>query len=247
VIRASRAAYLVCGVLTAPALAGWGVRAAGTPHSNTASSTTVPLDAPTAQAAGAGANADNEQANDANNALSQDQAAAAPATQTDVTTKLIAKKVPKMGDVVTDDQGFVLYRFDKDTAKPPVSNCDAKCSKTWPVLTTKDGNAPQLEGVDSNLVTMTKRADGIMQVTLNGWSLYHYIGDQKAGKWTGQGVGGIWWVSDHVGRKNLTCVPTSTPTAVTPPDDNNKGASNTGTSNNSGGGDTAAGSGSSGY
>ena len=29
-IRASRAAYLVCGVLTALALAGWGVRAAGT-------------------------------------------------------------------------------------------------------------------------------------------------------------------------------------------------------------------------
>lgn len=241
-IRASRAAYLVCGVLTALALAGWGVRAAGTPHSNTASSTTVPLDAPTAQAAaGAGANTDagNGQADaDAGNGQSQNQAAA-PAAQTDVTTKLIATKVPKMGDVVTDDQGFVLYRFDKDTAKPPVSNCDAKCSKTWPVLTTKDGNAPQLEGIDSNLVTMTKRADGIMQITLNGWSLYHYVGDVKAGKWTGQGVGGTWWVSDHLGRKNLTCVPTSTPTAVTPPDDN--GGSNSGSNDNSGG------SGSSGY
>ncbi|GAA4987160.1 hypothetical protein GCM10025734_11890 [Kitasatospora paranensis] len=29
----------------------------------------------------------------------------------------------QLGPVMTDGQGFTLYRFDKDTAKPPASNC----------------------------------------------------------------------------------------------------------------------------
>src|SRR4029453_16310844 len=43
VIRASRAAYLVCGVLTALALAGWGVRGARTPRNDVARHNSVPL------------------------------------------------------------------------------------------------------------------------------------------------------------------------------------------------------------
>jgi predicted lipoprotein with Yx(FWY)xxD motif len=252
VIRASRAAYLVCGVLTALALAGWGVRAAGTPNSKTSNNSAVPLNAPAPAQAPAANNANNAnnganngQATDQNgqNNDQQQQQPAGPVTKTDVTTKLIAKQIPKMGAVVTDQDGFVLYRFDADTPNPTASNCDANCTKVWPVLTTADGNLPQLEGVDPALVKMLKRPDGVSQVVLGNWPLYRYIGDKVAGKWTGQGVGGKWWVSDQKGKKNLTCVPTSTPKAVAPPPDDNNGGNgggdtggnNNGGSNNGGG------------
>jgi predicted lipoprotein with Yx(FWY)xxD motif len=237
VIRASRAAYLVCGVLTALALAGWGVRAAGTPHNNTSNNSSVRLNPPAPAQAAPDANdannANNGQATDQNgqnNDQQQQPTGAQPVT--DVTTKLIAKQIAKMGAVVTDDDGFVLYRFDADTPNPTTSNCDAACTKVWPVLTTADGNLPQLVGVDPALVKMIKRPDGVSQVVLGNWPLYKYIGDKVAGTWKGQGVGGKWWVSDQKGKKNLTCVPTSTPTAVAPPADNNGG---NGGGNNGGG------------
>jgi predicted lipoprotein with Yx(FWY)xxD motif len=232
-------------VLTALALAGWGVRAAGTPQNNAASNRSIPV-AAAPQANGANA-ANNGQAADQNgapadqNGAAADQnggaAAAAPAAgTTTVTTKLIAKTLPRMGRVVTTAEGAVLYRFDKDTPKQP-SACEGKCSQVWPTLTTADGQVPQLEGVDAALVTMTKRADGVMQVTLGNWNLYTYLGDQdkKAGSWSGQGVGNAWWVSDPAGKKNLTCVPTSPPVAAVPPTD--AGAdSGTGGGANTGGG-----------
>jgi predicted lipoprotein with Yx(FWY)xxD motif len=255
VIRASRAAYLVCGVLTALALAGWGVRAAGTPQNNTASKSSVALNPPAAAApnaaGGAGAYGDqnngqstdqnNGQSTDQNNGQSTDQAngqGSQPtgANPTDVTTKLTATKVAKMGDVVTIDNGHVLYRFDKDTVNKP-STCADKCSAVWHAVTTADGNVPQLDGIDPSLVTMIKRPDGVMQVALHGWNLYTYIGDVKAGTWKGQSVGGVWFVSDHQGKKNLTCVPTSPPVAVQPPTANiGGGGTRSGGGDNIGGG-----------
>jgi predicted lipoprotein with Yx(FWY)xxD motif len=247
VIRASRAAYLVCGVLTALALAGWGVRAAGTPHSNTSNNSAVPLNAPAPAKAAPNANdannANNGQAPDQNGQNNDQQQATGPQPATDVTTKLIAKTIPKMGAVVTDQDGFVMYRFDADTPNPTTSGCDAKCTQVWPVLTTADGNVPQLEGVDPALVKMLKRPDGVSQVVLGNWPLYRYIGDKVAGTWKGQGVGGKWWVSDQKGKKNLTCVPTSTPTAVAPPSDNNGGNGGGDTGNNGGGNNGGYGSG----
>ncbi|GAA3449504.1 COG4315 family predicted lipoprotein [Dactylosporangium matsuzakiense] len=132
-----------------------------------------------------------------------------------LTTTLKAASIPKMGKVVTDQDGFVLYRFDKDTAKPPKSNCVDKCAQVWPPATT-DGN-PDLSGVDPSVVGTVTRADGSRQITLAGWPVYRYIGDPKPGAWKGQNVGGVWFVVDPTGKKNLTCLPTPAPTAVQPP------------------------------
>jgi predicted lipoprotein with Yx(FWY)xxD motif len=235
VIRASRAAYLVCGVLTALALAGWGVRAAGTPHNNTANNSTVPLAAPTNTQAGSnGAGGDyGNNAGQNQNADNGNAAAAAPVGSQ--TNTLTAKTIARMGAVVVDDNGWVLYRFDKDTAKPPTSNCTGQCAKVWPPLLSSNGGIPQLSGVDANLVGTIQRADGGTQITLAGWPLYRYVGDKTPGKWTGQGVGGTWWVSSPTGKKNLTCVPTSTPTAAQPPADNNNGGNGGDAGNNTGG------------
>jgi predicted lipoprotein with Yx(FWY)xxD motif len=223
-------------VLTALALAGWGVRAAGAPHNNTtsnaANNATVPLAAPTNNQAAAGTAGGDyaAAAPQAGDAAAANNGNAAPAAAVgSKTTKLVAKEIARMGQVVVDDKGWVLYRFDKDTANPPASNCKDKCAQVWPPLLTSDGNAPQLEGVDANLVGTIQRADGGTQITLAGWPLYRYIGDKTPGKWTGQGVGGTWWVSSPTGKKNLTCVPTSTPTAVAPPATGDAG-SNSGSS-----------------
>jgi predicted lipoprotein with Yx(FWY)xxD motif len=225
VIRASRAAYLVCGVLTALALAGWGVRAAGAPQNNTAnnaSNATVPLAAPN-QAAGAAGGAVEGNAPQAGGEAAAANENAAPNAAPPVsavgnkTTTLSAKSLPRMGQVVVDDKGWVLYRFDKDTPNPPASNCKDKCAQIWPPVLSNDGNIPQLEGIDSSLVGTIDRADGGKQVTIGGWALYRYIGDKTPGKWTGQGVGATWFVVSPNGKKNLTCLPTGTPKAVEPP------------------------------
>ncbi|MCW6009633.1 hypothetical protein K1W54_34595 [Micromonospora sp. CPCC 205371] len=136
----------------------------------------------------------------------------------DLTTKLTAKKLPRMGTVVVDQDGFTLYRFDKDTIDPPASNCVDKCEKVWPPAYTEDGK-PDLVGIDDEKLGVITRADGTKQLTLGDWALYRYIGDTKAGQWKGQGVGGTWFVVAPDGKRNLTCLPSVTPKAVEPPAD----------------------------
>jgi predicted lipoprotein with Yx(FWY)xxD motif len=131
-----------------------------------------------------------------------------------VTTTLIAKKVPRMGNVVTDAKGWILYRFDRDTSDPSSSGCVNNCAKVWlPVLT--DG-VPKLKGIDESEVGSLMRDDGGIQVTIGGWPVYRYIGDLKPGKWKGQNVAGTWFVVSKNGKKNLTCLPPVSK-AVKPP------------------------------
>ncbi|MEH1164484.1 hypothetical protein V6V47_03760 [Micromonospora sp. CPCC 205539] len=142
---------------------------------------------------------------------------APPPADVDLTEKLIGKKVARMGNVVTDEKGWILYRFDKDTADPSSSNCVDKCAEVWPPALT-DGN-PEVTGVSDDKVGSVTRQDGTRQLTIGGWPVYRYIGDKKPGQWKGQAVGGTWFVVAPDGKKNLTCLPTSTPKAVAPPSD----------------------------
>lgn len=129
--------------------------------------------------------------------------------------QLSASKAGNLDPVVVDGAGFTLYRFDKDTANPSKSTCEAKCAQVWPPAIT-DGN-PDLAGVDPAIVGTVTRGDGSRQITLAGWPVYRYIGDPKPGAWKGQNVGGTWFVVAPTGKKNLTCLPTPAPAAVTPP------------------------------
>ena len=132
-----------------------------------------------------------------------------------VVDKLVATTIPKMGQVVTDAKGWVLYRFDKDSAKPPTSVCVDKCAAVWPPMLAN--GMPTVEGISADLVGTVARADGTTQLTLGGWPLYRYTGDPQPGAWKGQMVNGTWFVIAPDGKKNLTCLPTATPTAVAPP------------------------------
>ncbi|WBB70217.1 hypothetical protein [Micromonospora sp. WMMD812] len=158
-------------------------------------------------------------------ASAETPAAEAPPADVDLTEKLIGKKVARMGQVVTDQDGWILYRFDKDTADPSSSNCVDKCAEVWPPALT-DGD-PQLSGVSDDKVGTVTRQDGTRQLTVGGWPVYRYIGDTKPGQWKGQAVGGTWFVVQPDGKKNLSCLPKGTPKPVAPPSDSG-GASNGG-------------------
>ena len=150
--------------------------------------------------------------------------------------QLTATEIPKMGSVIEDSKGFVLYRFDKDTANPPKSNCVDTCALIWPPVLTN--GTPTIAGVDPSLVGTVARPDGTMQVTLHGWPLYNFSNEKEPGKWAGQAVGKTWWVIDSKGAKNLTCVPSTPPPAPTvpqaPPPADNSGAGTAGTDPNGG-------------
>lgn len=105
----------------------------------------------------------------------------------------------KLGKVVTDSEGFTLYRFDKDTPTPPKSNCVGDCEKTWPVVKAGDAKAPA--GIDAALLGEVTRADGTKQLTIDGWPMYRYAKDASAGDANGQGVGGTWFASAPDGKK----------------------------------------------
>ena len=112
---------------------------------------------------------------------------------------LSATESRQVGWFVADAAGFALYRYDKDTAKPPKSTCDGDCQKTWPPVLVSEHT--MTSGVDPTLVGSVARADGRKQVTLAGWPLYRYAGDKKAGEITGQGKGGTWFAVTPEGKK----------------------------------------------
>ncbi|MEV0692177.1 SCO0930 family lipoprotein [Streptomyces sp. NPDC050388] len=105
----------------------------------------------------------------------------------------------ELGELVTDELGLTLYRFDQDTAQPPKSNCDGDCAKTWPPVLADDAKAGK--GIDASLLGEVTRADGTKQLTVDGWPAYRYVKDVNAGDVKGQGVGGKWFGLTPEGKK----------------------------------------------
>ncbi|MFE7184783.1 SCO0930 family lipoprotein [Streptomyces erythrochromogenes] len=113
--------------------------------------------------------------------------------------QLAASVTEQLGSVLTDSAGLTLYRFDKDTAKPPKSNCEGDCAKTWPVVAAGDVTAAS--GMDPSLLGEVVRSDGTKQLTVAGWPAYRFNKDAKPGDINGQGVGGVWFAFGPDGKK----------------------------------------------
>jgi predicted lipoprotein with Yx(FWY)xxD motif len=113
--------------------------------------------------------------------------------------QLAARDTKKLGSVLTDSAGFTLYRFDKDSAQPPRSTCDAACLKAWPAVPAAGVKPPP--GVDAALLGEVTAADGTKQLTVDGWPLYRYAEDTEPGDAKGQGVGGTWFAAAPDGKK----------------------------------------------
>jgi predicted lipoprotein with Yx(FWY)xxD motif len=142
-------------------------------------------------------------------------------SEDDLTTELTGTTVKRMGKVVVDQEGWVLYRFDDDKDDPAKSNCDGDCAKVWPPSYTEDGK-PELKGVDPDDVGVVTRSDGTKQLTIGGWPMYRYAGDKKPGQWLGQNVGAKWFVANPDGTKNLTCLPKPSKPIAPPADDDSE-------------------------
>ena len=128
--------------------------------------------------------------------------------------KVMVTKNDKLGQILTDDEGKTLYLYTKDTKD--TSNCYDNCATAWPPLLT--AGAPVAgDGANASLLGTTMRKEGTTQVTYNGWPLYYYAKDQKAGDTTGQDVGKVWYVLSPSGDKIEAAAaagsPTSAPTA----------------------------------
>jgi predicted lipoprotein with Yx(FWY)xxD motif len=113
---------------------------------------------------------------------------------------LVAGDTPALGTIVTDGQGYALYRFDQDTAKPPTATCEGECAAKWPPIIVDPEGKLSLTGVDQSLVGMVQRADGTSQLTLGGWALYRYSGDAP-GTTKGQAIGNTWFAATPEGKK----------------------------------------------
>jgi predicted lipoprotein with Yx(FWY)xxD motif len=106
-----------------------------------------------------------------------------------------------LGTIVVDGSGRTLYRFDKDSASPPTSNCTGTCAQLWPPVLV--GTQITLSGIDRSLLGTITRSDGTVQLTLNGWPLYRYAGDSAPGQINGEGIGGTWFAVRPTGAEAL--------------------------------------------
>jgi len=112
-----------------------------------------------------------------------------------------AAKVGDLGTILVSAEGMTLYDFHKD--KGGKSACYDACAGAWPPLLT-EGN-PQAQGpADRSMLGTTKRKDGTLQVTYNGWPLYTYVGDQKPGEANGNDIdqfGAEWYALQPNGQE----------------------------------------------
>ena len=104
-----------------------------------------------------------------------------------------------LGEIVVDGEGMTVYMFDNDTQGADASVCEGECATNWPAVTT-DSENPEVEGVTGDVGTI-EGVDGSTQVTLNGWPLYYFVGDEAAGDTNGQGVNQVWWVLTSDGER----------------------------------------------
>jgi predicted lipoprotein with Yx(FWY)xxD motif len=114
---------------------------------------------------------------------------------------LTAKDVGDLGTVVTDAEGYTLYRFDNDKAKPPTTTCVDDCAKKWPPVVVDRNAKLRVDGVEDAAIGLLERPDGTTQLTIGGWAVYRYSGDKQPGATGGQGLGGTWYAITPEGKK----------------------------------------------
>ncbi|MBT2516427.1 hypothetical protein J7E29_03185 [Streptomyces sp. ISL-90] len=124
----------------------------------------------------------------------------APETESMETDALLTTTDSDLGEIVVDADGMTVYMFDNDTQGGDSSSCEGACATNWPAVTADSDDPPVAEGIDGEVGTI-EGVDGKTQVTLNGWPLYYFAGDEAPGDINGQGVNDVWWVLTPAGEK----------------------------------------------
>ena len=118
-------------------------------------------------------------------------------------------KIAKLGTVLVNGHGHVLYMFAPDNGLKVV--CSASCQKVWPPdVAPVTGLAKAIDGAKQSLIGSDKNpVDGRRIVTYDGWPLYFYVLDKRSHEDGGQNIalnGGYWWVLTPAGKINRTPV-----------------------------------------
>lgn len=106
-----------------------------------------------------------------------------------------------LGSYLSDKDGRSLYYFSTDANGQ--ASCTGGCEAVWPAFVVDNLTADKIgTGLTfSDFATITT-ASGKKQVTYKGWPLYYYAPSvngtntaEAAGKTTGDGVGGVWFIA----------------------------------------------------
>ena len=109
-------------------------------------------------------------------------------------TVTLTLRSSRFGKILFDGRGRVLYTYSTDRRGKP-SRCYGVCAREWPVYFAK-GRLRAGKGIRQGLIGTTRRRDGRLQVTYNGWPLYYYA-HEGPGEVRCQNVtihGGTWLV-----------------------------------------------------
>jgi predicted lipoprotein with Yx(FWY)xxD motif len=106
----------------------------------------------------------------------------------------VALKVERTRDgmVLAGSKGRTLYYFTKDKPHSGRSACFGSCLAAWPALAAPV-KAPAGARMPGPMGTIT-RGNGTVQVTINGYPIYYYVGDKAPGQIAGNGVEGSWHI-----------------------------------------------------
>jgi predicted lipoprotein with Yx(FWY)xxD motif len=108
-------------------------------------------------------------------------------------------KTASLGKLLATSTGFTLYHYTDE--KGGKIDCKGACATLWPPLLVKTGAKPTLgAGLSAAKVGTVKRPDGKTQVTYNGYALYRYAPDRKAGDVKGQALFKAWYVIAPTGK-----------------------------------------------
>lgn len=120
-------------------------------------------------------------------------------------------KTASLGKLLATSSGLTLYHYTDE--KGGKIDCKGACAKLWPPLLVTSGAKPTLgPGLSAAKVGTVKRPDGKTQVTYNGYALYRYAPDKKAGDVKGQALFKAWYVIAPTGK-----LVKRAPTAAEPP------------------------------
>lgn len=114
----------------------------------------------------------------------------------DAATLALGLADTSLGSILVDGKGMTLYMFTKDTQGSNASACTGQCLVAWPPLY---GKPTAGKGADDSRLGSFALPDGTLQASYNGWPLYYWKDDAKAGDTLGQKVGGVWFVLDKDG------------------------------------------------
>ena len=116
----------------------------------------------------------------------------APASASTAAAAEVKLATTSLGMVLVDADGRTLHLDSSDTQNKP-STCEQTCATTWPPLVA--AKLPTAgTSVTAGKLTLLTRPDGTEQVAYNGWPLYLYSKDTKAGDVTGEKIGGFYAV-----------------------------------------------------